>query len=313
MEIDNLMFKPITKGLGFDKTVIDKTPDKLTKSEASSTKVESSLDQSLSQLFSNSNDMAEILEPNQGQSKSISDMINSLPPKLDFIEPEPESDNFSEKSPMIFKPVGRADYQLPVAEGIGAPMMPTDFPLRKDTIVEPPKIDLSLGNSMSGAFPKMELHKKKFFHHKVIPQPQFSEVTGSFTSAILDFFVVSGIGTLFIVALVFITDVDLFQAITNAKTVSRTILDLGVLFFGVYLLYYMICRSLFGSSLGDWAFDVQLGSEKDREERLYPLKVLSRMLVIGLTGFITIPLISYFTKKDMAKRLSGLNLFLRNY
>lgn len=323
MDMENVTFKPMTKGLGFDKKVENKAPQFVSNNVTGevSQEIDSKLDKELGSLFSESSALSDVLEPNLGKSKSISDMINSLPPKYDFIEPEVEAREDSspkkqmnlEKSPLIFKPVGRADYQLPVAKDMGEPVLPTDFPLKKDTVVEPPKVDLSLGDSMLGAFPKMELHKKKFFHQKVVPQPQFTEVLGSFTSSVLDFFVVAGIGTLFIVGLVYLTGIDLFQALRNAKTFSKTLIDLSVLFFGVYLLYFMITRSLFGSSLGDWAFDLQLGRDEDRIERVYPLKVLVRMVVIGLTGFILLPMISYFAKKDYAKKISGLNLFIKNY
>ena len=61
------------------------------------------------------------------------------------------------------------------------------------------------------------------------------------------------------VSLVAITKVDIIAMLTSSRLLGHTLFELGILYTGVTLLYFMLARGLFGSTLGDWAFDVQLG------------------------------------------------------
>ena len=81
----------------------------------------------------------------------------------------------------------------------------------------------------------------------------------------------------------------------------------------VILFYFMIARGMYGCTLGDWAFDVQLGSETERNHIMYPFQVLFRTFVIMITGIILIPVVSLGFGKDMAYYFSGLKLYSRQY
>jgi hypothetical protein len=125
--------------------------------------------------------------------------------------------------------------------------------------------------------------------------------------------VISGLTALFLVSLILVTKIDLIAVILHTKAPLSVWVEVGAIFFGVYTLYYMCTRGLWGSTLGDWAFDMQLGLEEERLMWYYPAQVVLRMTVIALTGFVTLPLISFLFKKDLAYMFSGLKLYTKNY
>jgi hypothetical protein len=174
------------------------------------------------------------------------------------------------------------------------------------------QFDVTLNNSLSQAFPKVEVNKK-FYHQMVTPVPKHQEIAISAASAIIDFTVVLGLASLFVVSLVAFTGVDIVMMLTNSQLSSRTMVELGILYCGVALFYFMLARGMFGCTLGDWAFDVQLGSEKERNHLMYPFQVLFRVLVIMVTGVVLVPLVSVGFGKDMAYYFSGLKLYRRQF
>ena len=122
-----------------------------------------------------------------------------------------------------------------------------------------------------------------------------------------------GVTALFVVGLILLTDIDLVKLVRTPDVMARTGLEILALYVGVTAVYFMIARSLCGSTLGDWAFDVQLGSEKQRLHIMYPFQVFFRTVVVLVTGIVIVPLISMGFGKDIAEKFSGLKLYLRQY
>ncbi|MCB0378001.1 MAG: RDD family protein [Bdellovibrionales bacterium] len=289
MDLENFEFRPITKGLGFDKTTQE--PKKETRAAAAPTQAPRPLTSPARQPLATPNNPTPV-------SRSLKKMLDSLPPSMDFKE-----DNQREKS---FSP--------PVIRPVKTPSMPLEpqMPMASVTTTVGPGFDITLDNSLSQAFPKAEL-EKRFFHQTVTPQPQFKEVSASFASAILDGLIILGLSSLFVVALVAITKVDLISMVRNHHMGGKVAMELGLLYLGTTLLYFMLARGLWGSTLGDWAFDVQLGTEEERTHIMYPFQVLFRTFIIIATGIILIPLVSLGFGKDMAYNFSGLRLYCRQY
>lgn len=309
MEMDDFDFKPITKGLGFDKKAEDTTkpiiassvPPSLTFNEKIETPTKP-------EIFEKSIDWN--MNPPK-TSRMISDMINSLPPAMEFA---PETATKKPETQKVQMPIGRADY-MPSTMPMPAPAKPTELPLISpdDPELTPERgVDVSLNNTLEKAFPKVGF-RRPFFHQTVEIKPQFTPVTSSFTSAVLDMLVISGLTALFLVSLIFVTKIDLIAVILHTQAPMSVWLEVGAIFFGVYTLYYMCTRGLWGSTLGDWAFDMQLGLEEERLNWFYPAQVVLRMTLIALTGFIVFPLISFLFKKDIAFWVSGLRLYTKNY
>ena len=217
-------------------------------------------------------------------SRSLKKMLESLPPSTDFKE--------DKKTDLDRKP------SVPIHKEI-----PTE---------QEQNFDITLDNSLSKAFPREEV-VKPFYHQKIAPVLQYKETSSSFASAIIDSLIIIGLSSLFVVSLVAITKVDIITMLTTPGSSTRVVLELVLLSMGVTLFYFMLARGLFGSTLGDWAFDIQLGSEKERAHILYPFQVIFRVLVIMVTGIFIIPVVSAAFGKDIAYYFSGLRLYCRQY
>ncbi|MCC6137448.1 MAG: hypothetical protein IT287_02360 [Bdellovibrionaceae bacterium] len=337
MDLDNFDFKPLTSGLGFDKKAEQSQVQKRTV-EAPTTKVTDRLADRISEKMADSSsdkisdritaamssDMLpsmpfkepkatistpELFERSLGKdkiddsSRTIKDMLNALPPSLDFVDKQtPANRNYT--------PVGRQEYITPAYD---KPKMPLEArtEIATDNILRE-NLDISLDNTLEKAFPKVGF-RKPFFHQTVEIKAQFTPVTASFTSAVIDALVISGLTALFLVSLIVFTKVDLIAVILHTDAPVSVWLEIGAIFMGVYLLYYMCTRGFWGSTLGDWAFDIQLGLESDRLKWYYPALVVLRMGVVALTGFVVLPLVSFFTKKDVIGYLTGIGLYSKNY
>lgn len=305
MEMDDFDFKPITKGLGFDKKAEETKPlpSHIPPSLSFNEKIEAPVKPEVFEKSINWN-----MNPPK-TSRMISDMLSSLPPAMEFA---PETTKPTESK--VQMPIGRADYMPATAPTLGY-TKPLDLPKinpEDPELTKEGRMDVSLNNTLEKAFPKVGF-RRPFFHQTVEVQPQYTPVTSSFTSAILDLLVISGLTALMLVGIILLTKVDLIAVIMHTAAPMSVWLEIGAIFFGVYTLYYMCTRGLWGNTLGDWAFDIQLGLEEERMQWFYPAQVVFRMTVIALTGFVIFPLISFLFKKDLGYWISGLRLYSRNY
>ena len=130
-------------------------------------------------------------------------------------------------------------------------------------------------------------------------------------SMFLDVLVVLAISLIFLLSLLMVTKADLMNVWLSTTQDFMTQLSVAVLYVAVYQMYIIVSRSFFGRSLGEWTFDFQLGKDEDQKSAYYPIKVLWRSLLILLTGIVTIPLLSFIFRKDLAAKLSGLQLYER--
>ena len=284
-------FKPMTDGLGFDKHA----------EEVKHSVIESSARPA--KPLPQPTQVSEIKpEDDQIVSRSIKKMLDTLPPSLDWAEDTQKARDF--KAPKI---------PPAPAPPISTPTPPEAFK-KPAPVIEKPKasFDVTLNNSISAAFPKTEF-TKPFYHQTVTPKVQFQEIPASFSSAIIDGLVAMGLTGLFVVTLIVLTGVDVFSFSASRELLMRTGIEIFALYWGVLLVYYVLARSLYGSTLGDWAFDVQLGTAEERVHGMYPFQVFFRLLVILVTGVIFVPLASMGFRKDLAKKFSGLSLYCRQF
>lgn len=296
MELDDFEFRPLTDGLGFDKTTEDGQKTSIFRApkaepKAGPKKVE--IDKAQFELADEDFTIPPV-ENTAPVSRSLKKMLDSLPPSVDFKE------------------------DIKREERIEAPILPekqTGLPTYRP--VQQPEVqknfDVTLNNSLSQAFPKEETTNKTFFHQTVTPIPKFKEIETSFASAFIDGLFCTLLTSVFLVILVAITEVDIIAMLVSQKMGARAMFEISALFFGVTLVYFMLSRGMFGSTLGDYAFDVQLGTEKERSHIMYPFQVLFRTLIIMITGFVLVPLVSLGFGKDMAVHFSGLRLYNRQY
>lgn len=378
---DDFEFQPLTEGLGFHKkaekikTDIQSSQlakDKVTRSvpEAPPRSVLSSSAAAIATKSTTSSATASSLSSSitasfetdslsaRPATQSISELIASLPPSLDFLEEKEEPSKASplatplgaSKSafdsndiggrPQIFQPLGRDDYRSPSSGStllsssmpssssltppaptvgtylpspgtkaggstLGAPAVPVvPAPAAKPSSPYRERMD----ESFARAFPHAEKTKRESTAEN---DEEILPVAAHPVAAILDGMVAAGITTILLVAIIAITRINLVGMLSNAETASSTQLNLALLFLAVIQMYMLTARSFFGATLGEWAFDLQLGSAKDQKATWYPVQVAWRMIVVTLTGLFVLPLISLIARRDLLKYITGLQLYRR--
>ena len=135
-----------------------------------------------------------------------------------------------------------------------------------------------------------------------------------FPAAVLDGVFAFGVSTILLVIVLLITKADLIALLANSKTDHFVQLQLGVLYLMVLQMYMLVSRStLFGQSLGEWTYEIQLGDEQQRAKIFYPLQVVLRGFIFAITGFITLPLLSLIFSRDLAAMITTLELRKKPY
>ena len=321
-------------------------------------------------------------------SQSISDLIASLPPSLDFVEDEPAS--VSDR-PQIFQPLGREDYTGnhrvdpgllhateshgggqgtslaqkpgslssvlvsppgPSTLGSGAKIgaflpppgskagSPFNLSLNHNspsTFTSPSANQPSLGTNVGGStlggqpaspgaaapltsayrerleksFARAFPHAEKAKIEDVAHNTELQAVPAHMGSAILDAMVAAGITTILLVAILAITRINLLGMLSHPATSLRTELTLGLLFVAVIEMYMLTARSVFTASLGEWAFDLQLGSYESQKNPYYPVRVAWRLVVLTFSGFVVLPLLSFLFRRDLLSYVTGLRIYRR--
>jgi len=362
---DDFEFKPLTEGLGFHKkaerSVANTARD--TSGEAVKNKLSSSffdeesdgpkrafdpLPDFASNFTLNSETENSLLGRNSSSgSQSISELIASLPPSLDFLEDKEKPKNFSNVSsvssfslaaataraahspahppPQIFQPFARDEYKAPAVSNpptsilsAGPTMgqvMPMPSAIKPSSPVAPAPVSKyrdRLDESYARAFP----HADKKIEKRRAAALETPTDTGALIASaghlgagVVDAMVVAGMSTLLLVCILAITRVNLMGLLSNAETDGPTRIHLALLFISVLQLYMLTARSFFGASLGEWAFDLQLGTNEEQQKTLYPLQSAFRTLVITFTGFLILPVISLLAKRDLTRYISGLQLY----
>mgnify|MGYP000030867442 CR=1 FL=1 len=125
---------------------------------------------------------------------------------------------------------------------------------------------------------------------------------------LFDSIVVIGLTSLFAFMVLLVAKVDPLAMIYMAGRDTMTIVAMGVLLFSVTELYMIVSRSFFGSTLGEWAFDTELGQRNQQGSALYPIQVVVRTLLNFITGFIFFPAVAALSGVDLACKISGLRL-----
>ncbi|RME18596.1 MAG: hypothetical protein D6797_00115 [Bdellovibrio sp.] len=128
-------------------------------------------------------------------------------------------------------------------------------------------------------------------------------------AVLVDALVVVALVLLFLLSLLFVTEANLVSVYRNAQQDFFVQLSAATLFVSVWLIYSLVSRSFYGKTFGEWVFDLQLGDEEQQRKVYYPFLVLWRHLVILMTGLITLPLLSFIFRKDLAGYFSGLSLY----
>jgi hypothetical protein len=373
--VEDFEFKPLTDGLGFHGTAGGSKRAENTNASASSFS-KASQSQSTGSTRSESQrssmktapmvgGIPELLsddEDTRPLSKSITDMIASLPPSLDFIDEQivnKKSSSDLEKNPrervtdievklppsdgprpQIFQPFAREDFKAgasllstgpTVGSALGAKIFTSSPSAHSSASVAAPVSSPyreRLDESFARAFPHAERRPetkpdsrgesrtavreaKAIAKRLQLEAGGVETVPSHFGAGFIDAMIVTGVSTILLVAIILITHINFWGLLSNAQTDHPTQLHIALLFISVMQLYLLTARSFFGASLGEWAFDLQLGTREDQQTTVYPLLVAWRTLVITLTGIVVLPVISLLIGRDLARHVTGLQLYRR--
>lgn len=130
-------------------------------------------------------------------------------------------------------------------------------------------------------------------------------------ASLLDGMLVMAVSLLCMIILLSITKIDLVATLTNPNTSTLVFVSLFSLFLGVTLIYQLVNRTLMGATPGEWAFDLQLGTQQQMKAWSYPLMVLARIFLNFMTGFFVLPAMARLFKTDLAGIVTGLRIYAK--
>lgn len=301
---DEFEFKPLTDGLGFHKKVVqlkNEVEDSgLIKSQVAtsvpSVPVIAREAKQAMDAFLDPQPLKPRSQPTKAATVETVNRLISTIPNLDFENSisKPES---PKSSPILHEPLPRKQ-DRPRKEISMSPL-----PADPSTIFNPLDLGMESETSALPAEPAKPVERIS-----VPPKRTYKEIPFQPVAAFFDGLVIAGLTCIFAVVLLMITGVDLSQVLANLSTDLPTQLGLGILVFAVIELYVIVSRSFFGSTLGEWAFDVHLGEVSQQDSIWFPLKVTWRSIVIAATGFLLLPLLSMIFRRDLTGTLCGLKL-----
>ncbi len=305
MDFENFEFKPLTEGLGFHKKS-KKTNDKetlppLEPRESLKESVQKRLDTEISKSTFQTVDAPQYdesltAEPTATSSKTeLPDLSTDgglfskpLPRPTDKLEaPQPATLEIPRFNPRFTKPLVN--------------------PAIQDSAIQGKGLIAELGAQAQMAKENATTANKVQAEIKV----EFTETSPTGLSMVLDLTVISGLAILFTLGLSLATSIEIIPLIRSVSHDLGAQVGLGLLVFSVAQLYFILSRSFFGQTLGEWSMDIQLGQPKEQEKVSYIFKMILRSVMITITGFITLPVISMITGKDIAGRLSKLKLYTK--
>lgn len=138
---------------------------------------------------------------------------------------------------------------------------------------------------------------------KVVVKFREVESKHSFVSLVFDFFVVSGLFLTASFMLFVVTNLDMDVLLSGLVNDPLTQGMMAILFFSISIFYLVLSRSVTFCTLGEWALDIKLGTEKHRSSIFYPIRVFLRSFIILITGVLPITLLSLIRKKDCLRKI----------
>lgn len=133
-----------------------------------------------------------------------------------------------------------------------------------------------------------------------------------FFAAMLDGMLITASFLLSMIAMLTITKVDLFLNLGHAESSKLVYVATIGLFLTITLIYMVVNRAFAGYTPGEWAFDQRCGQEEQMKTLSYIPRLVLRTIAVIMTGFVTLPLLSYLFNRDVAGQIAGVNLFRKS-
>lgn len=106
----------------------------------------------------------------------------------------------------------------------------------------------------------------------------------------------------------YVTKVDIIDFVINSVGNIENSLVIPSILLMMIFMYTLLTRVFLGGTLGEMVFDMQLGMAQDHKSPYYGFKVLARLVLVTLTGFVTLPLLSWICRSDFSGKMLKLHL-----
>ncbi len=230
------------------------------------------------------------------------------------------SDKVGQKRGFLKLPLGRNDYGMKTKGTASAPSsldenvaktFPSVFPHLGNLAGQPAAATVK-ATLKSGTVETNQVVAKATSTNIALEEVKERAIAAHFGSAVLDTLVTIGLACLLLAIALSITGANLLALLENSATDEAMMSSLAAFFVGSGLLYVLAARTWVGATLGEWSYEIRVGSEKSRSRWFYPVLVLWRGFVVAATGFVVLPLISMIAGTDVLKYLTGLQLVSMN-
>lgn len=311
---NDFSIKPITHGLGFHKKA---SPIELTvKRDA--------------QERPSFKEQAPVMSPNKNDNieetkKELSDLLSALDAITFKLDPDKNLDFVSE--PAITEPV-KTKKEPTLSERMESAYTETKpmgyvalkkikpksklQPLNHNT-PERKKPTHSIISTQEGIFKRPLVGVRRSAADNPPPVLSYKPISIHIAADIIDGFFIAAVAVCFSFFLLKILEfmgdpISLYAFFTDSAFVAK----LFALFVLSHQVYLVTTRVFFGKTVGEWTTDCQLGKLKQKKQHDYTIKVVGRSLLMALTGFITLPILSLVFRKDLAGAITGLQLYQKD-
>jgi hypothetical protein len=141
--------------------------------------------------------------------------------------------------------------------------------------------------------------------------PKYKPSVSNFSAMFLDFMLVLAASLLCMIVLFSITKADISSTLFGENVDPMILISTVTLFAVVTFIYLVVHRVFLGATPGEWAYDQRLGQPEEMGTIMYAVGTVVRSLIVILTGFFPIPVLSMIMKTDIAGKLSGLKIYER--
>lgn len=141
----------------------------------------------------------------------------------------------------------------------------------------------------------------------------WKDATPSLVAAGLDAMLVVAGFLISLIAMLSITKIDLLVNLSNPDQSYTLWMATAFLFASVHMIYMVVFRAYLGYTPGEWAFDQRCGNETQQASYTYIFKVMLRSMIVTLTGYLPITLLSALMGKDLLARMTGLQIQTQSY
>lgn len=176
-------------------------------------------------------------------------------------------------------------------------------PNNEHPVVDPidhwvPKLNSQLDWENRLGFNGGPVHKRK----------SYQVVLLSYSACVIDALVLFSMSTAFLYVFSLIMKTS-FSFLVSSFLGQTTLITLAQVYIMVAFFYLIILRHQFGSTIGEWVFDLRLGRPTERLLKGYLFRVTERTVLVFLTGIIPLSLVSIIIKRDLAGDITGLRLY----